>query len=52
MKRDWHFDFRDGGQQVAKLLFQSTLEFTALFIFLYSYMSTSSKLHVTCAKIL
>ena len=46
------FDFRDDGQQVAQLLFQSTLEFTALFILLYSYIFTSSKLHVTCAKVL
>ena len=37
---------------MAQLLLQSTLEFTALFILLYSYISTSFKLHVTCAKIL
>ena len=45
---------------MAQLLLQSTLEFTALFILLYSYISTSSKLHdvhnvgqihLTCFKI-
>ena len=46
--KTWPADY--GGQQVAQLLLQSTLEFTALFIVLYSYISTSSKLHVTCAK--